>query len=273
MLFSLIALSPILAEDNQATQAAETTSAQEMNQESNNIRTRQLMSSLEKILTPEQIKNFTNIVKQGNSLYGVRRLATSTATTLESSTSTTTMSSGNGAIKKLEKIAAPWLVNQYEQIKKVGTALWGLKKEKAEENHGDKKSTSTPAIYISSAESTCVINAIKTKDAVLQTNNTNTVAAVNAAIAVRTTCQENAIITTAITASSTAEMAANQRQELALCVQAFRGSAAKIKQDSATQHKTTWDTYRTDLKTCNASSSATIIVEDGGGSILEGLAE
>lgn len=283
MLFSLVALAPILAEEErEQEQELKATStielkdrAKDAEEGANDIKTRQLMSSLEKILTPEQIKNFTNIVRQGNSLYGVRKMATSSAT-FETSASTTITNRSNEAIKKLEKISAPWLINQYEQIKKVGTALWGLKKEKIEEGRENKLDASSSKVYVSGSESTCVINAIKAKDTVLQANNTSTVAAVNAAIATRTVCQEQAIVTTAVTASSTlstTEMAINQKKELNVCVKAFKESAAKIKKEAATQHKNTWEAYRTSLKACKASSSAAIIIEDGGGNILDGLVD
>ncbi len=277
MIFSFVALSPILAEQNQEQEQEqererEATTTATVKPESNDIKTRQLMSSLEKILTPEQIKNFTNIVKQGNSLYGVRKMASSTEV---EHTASTTLEKNNGNANNLsrqfEKIAAPWLLNQYEQIKKVGTALWGLKK--MDKNQEQKKASSTPK-YITAAQSACVISAIKTKDTALKTNNEATSLAFNNAISARTTCQEAAINAT-VAATSTPDLIKQQRSELQLCLQAFKESAHSVKEKAAANHKTVWTAYLNELKVCGSSTSATeaLMVEDGGGDILEGVME
>jgi len=270
MFFSLIALAPILAEDNtddDNDSAVITTTA--VKEESSDIKARQLMSSLEKILTPEQIKNFTNIVKQGNSLYGVRKLEmTASGTDALKSSTTVTVKDSQSLLKKMEKIAAPWLINQYEQIRKVGTALWGLKKENQEQAR----------VYINAANSACVLTVIQTKDEALKVNNEAAVTSLNAAISTRTTCQTAAINATAASASST-NMFVNQKTELNLCVKAFNESAASIKKETTTKHKAIWGTYKTGLKACqttNTTASSTdssteddLMIEDGGGSIFE----
>lgn len=282
MIFSFVALSPILAEHNQEQEQErererehESTSTTSVKMESNDIKTRQLMSSLEKILTPEQIKNFTNIVKQGNSLYGVRKMSSSTEVEHTASTTSGKFEKNDDDAKNLskqfEKIAAPWLLNQYEQIKKVGTALWGLKK--MDKNQEQKKASSTPK-YITSAQSACVISAIKTKDTALKANNDATTLAFNNAISARTTCQEAAINATVV-ATSTPDLIKQQRSELQLCLQAFKESAHSIKEKAVTDHKTVWKSYLNELKVCgNATSTAeALMVEDGGGNILEGVME
>jgi hypothetical protein len=179
----------------------------------------------------------------------------------------------NGLIKQLEKIAAPWLVNQYEQIKKVGTALWGLKKEGANKNQEQIKASSTPR-YISSSESACVISAIKTKDAALKTNNEATALAFNAAITNRTTCQETAVNATA-SATTTTDLIKQQHSELQLCLQTFKETVTGIKTKAATDHKTVWTAYMNELKICGTATStdATLMVEDGGGNILDASME
>ncbi|QQG52792.1 MAG: hypothetical protein HY931_00975 [Candidatus Falkowbacteria bacterium] len=277
MIFSFVALSPILAEQEQEQereQEHKSTSTTSVKPESNDIKTRQLMSSLEKILTPEQIKNFTNIVRQGNSLYGVRKMASSTeAERVASTTPEKDKGNGNNLSRQFEKIAAPWLLHQYEQIKKVGTALWGLKKMDGDKNQEPKKASSTPK-YVTSSQSACVISAIKTKDAALKTNNDATTLAFNNAISSRTTCQEAAINAT-VAATSTPDLIKQQRSELQLCLQAFKESAHSIKEKAAADHKTVWTAYLNELKICGNSTSTAeaLMVEDGGGNILEGIME
>lgn len=271
MIFSFAALSPILAEQEQENRPLTTTAVK---QESNDIKTRQLMSSLEKILTPEQIKNFTNIVKQGNSLYGVRKVASTTETERLGSTTPKKIDGNvNNLSRQFEKIAAPWLLNQYEKIKKVGTALWGLKKMDVNNSQEQKKSSSTPK-YITAAESACVISAIKTKDTALKTDNEAASLAFNTAISSRTTCQEAAINATTA-ATSTADLIKQQHSELQLCLQAFKESTNSIKEKAAANHKTVWTAYLNELKICGSSTSTTetLMVEDGGGNILEGVME
>lgn len=58
---------------------------------------------LEKISSPDQIKNFTNIKKEGNTLFGIK-------------------------LQNLEKIVHPSELNLFEKIVKIGTALWGYRK-------------------------------------------------------------------------------------------------------------------------------------------------
>jgi len=179
----------------------------------------------------------------------------------------------NNLSSQFEKIAAPWLLNQYEQIKKVGTALWGLKKMDANKNQEQKKASSTPK-YITATESACVTSAIKTKDTALKTNNEATSLAFNAAISSRTTCQEAAINAT-VAATSTPDLIKQQRSELQLCLQAFKESAHSIKEKAAANHKTVWTAYLNELKVCGSSTSTAeaLMVEDGGGNILEGIME
>lgn len=276
MAFAFVALSPSQAEDNQEANSDAAVMTTAANKDQNQIQARQqLMSSLEKILSPDQIKYFTNIIKDGNSLYGVRRMemkASSTEDVKASTTATTT--NGQNLVRQLEKIAAPWLVNQYEQIKKIGTALWGLKKMNMEQNGNQEanRASSTPK-FISTTESACVIAAIKVKDAALTLNNETAATAFNSAISNRTTCQETAINATA-TATSSGEAIANQHNELKLCLKSFQEAVKSVKDKAAADHKAVWTAYQTSLKACGAaSSSETLMVEDGGGDIFEGAME
>ncbi|HZJ41011.1 MAG TPA: hypothetical protein VFD16_01970 [Candidatus Saccharimonadales bacterium] len=257
MAFSFVALSPILAEDNQETNALTSTTA--VRPESNDIKARQLMSGLEKILTPEQIKNFTNVVRQGNSLYGVRKIASSTPT------------ESQGVIKQLEKIAAPWLIQQYEQIRKVGTALWGLKKddgEKASQGQAKNIEEKIPVnVFVKPGSAACVISAIETKDAAVVANNLNKITLLNSAINARTTCQTTAINASISSTSTSTSNISLQRNEFNLCLKAFEQTSTQIKKDFEAEHKTLWTTYRDSLKICQPSTSSSegeLEIEDGG---------
>ena len=255
------AVAPLFAEDNQAvlTSATSTGLGEVRNHED-----RPLMSNLEKIPSPDQIINFTNIMRQGNSLYGVHR-PTSTASSTASSTKP-------GLGRQLEKIAAPWLLHQYEQIKKVGTALWGFKKGTSTP---EMKATSTPKNerFITSGEASCVITAIKVKDTAVKNNNDTTETALNSAISTRTSCQETAINSNTA-ATATPELIISQRKALALCLENFRTSNKNIRAEAKTRHQAIWNTYRDSLRSCQSASSsesAALMLEDGGGNIFENL--
>ncbi len=256
---------------------------------SNKIKNRELVGNREKISSPQQICLYKDIMRQGNDLYGVKK----TEEEIGSMTTTTCPVAApileklnklseqtRAAVRQMEKIAAPWLVNQYEQIKKVGTALWGLKKDGGDENDDDgddgdddrPKATSTPAMYIQPENATCVINAIKAKDTALVNNNSSTTVALTAAITARTNCQEAALLAT-VNASSTASTTVlmnQQKTAMGLCVQTFRESFTIAKEAAKTAHNAIWETYRNALRVCQpvATTTPALMIEDGGGSLF-----
>ncbi len=271
---------PTFAEDVEATNTAVTTS--------NKIQERELVGGLEKIPSPDKICLYKNIARKGNDLYGVKKTEAEIG---QMSTTTCPVAApllekfnklpekAQAAVKQMEKIAAPWLINQYDQIKKVGTALWGLKKESSDKNTNDdgrdeekSKATSTPAMYVQPTNATCVINAIEIKDAALVNNNASTTAALNAAISARTTCQEVALLATvnASTTASTTVLMNQQKTAMGLCTQAFRESFTVAKEAAKKAHTTIWETYRNALRVCqpNATTTPALMIEDGGGSLF-----
>ena len=279
-----ILVAPTLAEDENVsvTTTAATTS--------NKIQARELVGGMEKIPSPDKICLYNNVKRQGNDLYGVMK----TETELAGMSATTCPvaapflekfnklpEKAQATAKKLEKIAAPWLLHQYEQIRKVGTALWGLKKETGDKNTNDNdgddnddkpKATSTVAMYVQPANAACVITAIKAKDTALVNNNASTTAALTAAITARTNCQEAALLAT-VTASSTASTTVlmnQQKTAMGLCTQAFRESFTIAKEAAKKAHVTIWENYRNSLRVCQPAATTTpaLMIEDGGGSLF-----
>ena len=88
------------------------------------IDTSKLDKRLEKIAHPDQIKLFEKVTKIGNTLYGVRKGA-STAITTEVKKAET----ADASAKNLEKIANPDQIKFYEKVTKIGNTLYGLKKK------------------------------------------------------------------------------------------------------------------------------------------------
>lgn len=195
-------------------------------------------SELEKILTPDQIKDFQVMKRVGNTLYGIRK-----GTTTISIVATSTQNAAN----RLEKIAAPALINLYEKIQKIGTALWGIR----------KKATSTPPVLTVEPEiASCVAKAIDMKDKALMARVTAAATELNAAIATRSACQQDAVV-----ASSSPREAVNA------CVKAFQASQKTVRDTSKTLQKEVWDAYKENLKACRTAASSTApvpMIEDGG---------
>ena len=191
--------------------------------------------NLEKIPSPEQIKNFRVIKKIGNTLFGIKKAVS------ESRVATST---SEKAALTLEKISHPGVINQFEKIKKIGTALWGIR----------KKATSTPPI-ISPEISTCVATAIDTKDAAIIERVMAAATELGAALSARNTCQK-----AALTASST------QHADLNACVQTFNAAHKTIIKTSKEIQTKAWDTYKANLKACRPSisnASEVPTIEDG----------
>lgn len=284
---SLVLIAPLSAEegaDNAVTAIKATTSANV----NNDIKTRELVGNRERIPSPEHICLFKDIVRHGKTLYGVKKsegeLAVSsaacstTAPVLEKLKQLPEQARAQvqTATRQLEKIAAPWLIHRYEQVRQVGTALWGLKKESA--NTPPSNATTTPPIvnpaqvYVQPNNVACVIDAIKTKDAFLENNNATITATLNAAIKIRTACQEAALLVTENASSTVSATVLINQQKTAmnLCLQAFRESFAAAQEAAKARHAVIWETYRNALRVCQSAATPTpaLMIEDGGGSLF-----
>lgn len=180
---------------------------------------------MEKILSPDMIRYYKNIKKEGASLYGIKK---------------DKMVEKKGAItekkaeKKLEKISHPNFIKLYEEIKKIGSALWGVKKDNKEKAKH----------IVTAEESGCVISAIEAKDAALIANNTGFTEKLNIAITTRTACQKTALGSTE-----------NQADNIEVCLKSFKESTKKAKEETNKTHKEIWKTYQESLKACVNSSA------------------
>ncbi len=200
--------------------------------------------ALEKISSPDQMRNFKNIIKRGTALFGIRI--------------------NNQEVKKpeskpsLEKIANPKDINLFKEIKKIGTALWGIRKEIKNENKAQ--------ISYGPEMATCITTAIKAKDTALIASNSEATTAINGAISARTTCQEQALA-----------KSEGQKEALDACLKSFRETQKESKKKGLDTHQSIWKTYNESFRACrDAAKTAsatpalteTPLIEDGGGNIL-----
>lgn len=197
---------------------------------------------LEKIHSLDELKDYQSIKKVDGDLFGVRRATSTERVDLQSSEHAA--GSSEATSSKLEKIDHPALINLFEKIRQIGTALWGVKKPEAKE---------TSSSFIAPEISACVATAISIKDTALMARVTAAATELNAAITARSACQRAAVV-----ASST------PRATLNACVKTFNVAQKTIKETSKTVQQESWSIYKDSLKACASSTSAVPMVEDGG---------
>lgn len=202
--------------------------------------------SLERIPSPDQIRNFKVIKKENGVLYGIRlqNMGQTEKTEREE--------------KNLEKISAPQFISQYTQIKQIGAALWGIKKEvKKDENM-------LPSHRLVSANMiTCVESALDEKDDALKVLLSNSKIELEALITSRNTCQKMAI-----------SQEENQLENLNICVRNFQADYQKLIIKSKDSQQKLWRTYQASLKACDLDSqddNNRLMIEDGGNILTEGI--
>ncbi len=235
---------------------------------------------LEKILSPEYIKEFRVMKRVGNALYGIRLNAGlgqdngaaqgNLGSSQElSGTSTDKVSPGalvNKAKKILEKIPAPAFIHLYEKIQEKGNALWGIRKDdNGQDNNNDNeeenmpgRASSTSAIVSGDAVA-CVTAAINTKDQALVAKLATTMTDLQAAINTRSTCQQAAIQTTS-----------NQHDALDACINTFQDTHDQIAKTAKLAQESIWKTYKDSLKSCRPALSATSTPQTDSSSSMSG---
>lgn len=199
------------------------------------------LEGLEKIPSPDQIKDFKVMRRVGNALYGIRRAASVSDQNKSDESKSDEVKQG-----VLERITHPAFVNLFEKIQRVGNALWGVRKH----------ATSTPETFVIPAEvAICVAAAIDVKDKALMDRVSVAAAELNTALAARSTCQQDAI-----KASTTPKLMLNT------CIKTFDGARKAMVEKSKNLQKEIWNAYQVNLKACRATSSDEVIptVEDGG---------
>jgi len=176
---------------------------------------------------------------------------------------------------KLEKIAHPQEIALFDKIQKIGSALWGVKKNSASQDvsnqikkEAELKSVKLPEvkpvrkIEVKPEMAACVKTAIEDKDAALKAAITEHNQAVFNAIDARTACQKAAIDQTL------SEQGAANR----LCLEAYQKAVVENKKTFQNHKNTNWQAYRDDLKACQSTQTTTtasivgleeLIIEDG----------
>lgn len=259
--FSVFAFIPARAEDNAGEHA--TVTAINTTAFINNAKISS--STMEKIPSPDQIKNFRMIKKVEGSLYGVRLQKPEKSEKTEKpemKKEGNAMSSSTKA--ELEKILTPQLISLYEKIQKIGDSLWGFKKD----NKTEIKKEDVKPIFkyrvVTADMSACVSAAIDKKDLAVKARVTLTGEDINTAIGVRGTCQKTALQTIE-----------NQQVNVRKCTENFQMKHKEIAEKAKTEQKIIWQAYEADLKACapvtTATSTDKFMIEDGGNAALEAV--
>lgn len=210
-----------------------------------------LAQELEKIPSPDQIKNFQEIRKEGNSLFGIRKAPKQEKENKPEKPKFDQTNAILGASSSLEKISNPGEISLFEKIKKIGTALWGIRKNNANKpNENNKK-----PLYVRPESVQCVKDAIDKKDYswknAISLNSQNILDYVTS----RNTCQKAALDKT----SAKEQIEANK-----LCVETYKKSFKENREILKKSRDEAWKIYKDDLKKCSqlqkASNATTTII-------------
>jgi len=233
--------------------------------------------SEEKILTPTEIKNFKNIKKIGNVLFGVRiEKKIEKMEKQEKKIKQEKLEVRNNQDKPemnkldetttsgsvLEKISSPREISLFNKIKKIGTALWGVRKDEIQKPINNQK-----LVYVTPSAVECVKSAIDKKDAAVKASTSKHSQVIIAAIDARNVCQKTALEKTT---------AKEQFEANKVCANAFQKGTKENNMTIEKERNEAQKTYRTDLKSCSTlqvSSTSTsaslttneIEIEDGEG--------
>lgn len=227
---------------------------------------------LEKISNPEMIRYYESIRKIGNSLWGKRRTNISgTAEKNRQNTEKKPASSTNS--RKLEKIKSPSEIKNYQEIRKIESSLWGIKKdssgkkeekneEEVKERKPEVKKSEKESVFVKPEAAQCVKTAIDKKDASLKASMSSQNVLALAAVDARNTCQKAALDKTTLS-----EQAQSNKSCLESYHQAVWDSLNVLKQSK----ENSWKTYTDDLKACanlqreinTTTSEEKIVIEDG----------
>jgi len=205
-----------------------------------------LAQELERIPSPDQIKNFKMIKKDGNALFGVRINSASSGQVMQDRTmrpdgtndiGISTNSRGTSTSKILEKILRPSDITLFEKIKQVGASLWGFRKNET------RNPNEARPVLVKPVAVQCVKDAIDTKDTAVKNAIASTSQAVISAIDVRNACQKAALDKT----TGQEQMEANK-----ICVKNFQQSSKETNEAMKNARNEAWKNYKTGLKACSA---------------------
>lgn len=202
--------------------------------------------NLEKISHPSELRNFTKIIKKDKSLWGIR-LKKEEKEERKEKKEEKREEKKNDDNQTLEKISSLSDVKYFTKIRKIGTSLWGIRKE-AKVNAVNK---------IEAAAIPCVKEAIDTKDASLKTVFSAFSARVTTALDARNVCQKSALD------------AASQLEANKTCVTTFKNEIKSNNETANTARKEALKVYNEKLKECvklqtpASTTPATLNLNDG----------
>lgn len=226
-------------------------------------------AGLEKIASPSDMKMFEKIKKIGTTLFGVRKKSATKPTEAKKPETNKTTSTVAG----LKKISSPSEIKMFEKIQKVGTSLFGVRKDGFKKPEEAKKleNKKNQAVMVKPEAAQCVKAAIDKKDAALISGISSHNTVVLTALATRNTCQKTALDNISAQA---------QREANILCVDAHQKTIKNSNESLEKIRKTTREVFNVDLKACSVlqrnSNTATsaisntseangeIIINDGG---------
>jgi len=207
---------------------------------------------LEKISSPDQLKYFKVMKKENGALYGIRLRSDATNSTTENVSDVLDNKLGN-----LEKIVSPQLISLYEKIQKIGTTLWGVKKNEVN-RYENSEVIQNQYRLVTSDMIECVSKAIDTKDDAMITLTKSSSEKMIVNISARGVCQKDAIASTE-----------NQAENLKECVISFQQNHKDIVNNARKERKDVWANYKVEMKACASNSSITdndfeLMIDDGG---------
>jgi len=252
--------------------------------------------TLERIPSPDQIKNFRVMKNENGVLYGIR------VRNLNQVSSATT-STNDATNDLLERIPSPDQIKNFRVVKKENGVLYGVRLQNTNQTQntqasnnqvmlkkgelekipapqyinqytnirkvdnalwGVKKDVKDLPVKVSPLVTTemitCVSNALDTKDKALIVLLNESSKELSDLINERNACQKAAI-----------QSEEEQREKLGECVRSFQTNHKELMEASRLKQKEIWKSYQTDLKTCSAqvNISGELMIEDGGTAMLD----
>ena len=252
--------------------------------------------TLERIPSPDQIKNFRVMKNENGTLYGIR------VRNMNQVSSETTLAN-EATNDLLERIPSPDQIKNFRVMKNENGVLYGVRLQNANQNQntqannnqvmaqkgelekipapqyinqytnirkvdnalwGVKKEVKDLPVKVSPLVTTemivCVSKALDAKDQALITLLNESSKALSDLINERNTCQKAAI-----------QSEEGQREKLGECVRSFQTNHKELMNASRLKQQTIWKVYQTDLKTCSAQVNVVgeLMIEDGGTAMLD----
>ncbi|MFZ4631631.1 MAG: hypothetical protein ACOYL8_00295 [Patescibacteria group bacterium] len=205
---------------------------------------------LEKISNPGEIKNFDKIQKIGAALWGVKKAAEKQIETGKKAAEVKI----EAAKQELEKISSPSEIKFFEKIQKIGTALWGIKRQENKQGEMKKPENNPRPILVQPVAVQCVKDSIDKKDAAVKAAMTLRSQTVLSSLDSRNSCQKLSL--DKLTGKE--QFDANK-----VCVDTYQKANQDNNKIFEVSRDESWKVYRDALKVCSslqlASTSTTTI--------------